>query len=271
MAAAPGAVRIAKLSEVADYRACQEVQRRAWGLQEDSYIVPVATLAAVNKYGGLVLGAWRNEQLVGFAFGFLGRLQGDLILYSQLTAVLPQEQGEGLGYALKAGQREWARAEGLATSAWAFDPMQAGNANFNLHRLGAHCRIYTPDMYGERRDALNAQLSSTDRLIAEWKVTSPTSAASEIKLEDCQPALITVRHKLAEARQAISLKLPTIKAGPLCLEIPENINLLSAEQAQLWQALIRQACQSLFGLGYIIVDFVRRDEPNERRGWYLLS
>ena len=53
--------------------------------------------------------------------------------------------------------------------AWAFDPLQAGNAHFNLARLGATAGRYIDNMYGERTDALNAGVP-TDRLIAEWDV-----------------------------------------------------------------------------------------------------
>src|SRR4029450_1575899 len=68
-----------------ELRACQDLQRRAWGITEDGYALPVATMAGAQKVGGLILGAFDAEQhLIGFAFAFLGRLQDRLILYSQL-------------------------------------------------------------------------------------------------------------------------------------------------------------------------------------------
>src|SRR5438876_10028818 len=85
-----------------ELRACQELQRRAWGITEDGYVLPVAIMAGAQKVGGLILGAFdANEQLVGFAFGFLGRLKANLILYSQLTGVHPAHQSAGVGRLLK--------------------------------------------------------------------------------------------------------------------------------------------------------------------------
>src|SRR6202171_2502056 len=77
-----------------ELRACQELQRRAWGITEDGYVLPVATMAGAQKVGGLILGAFdaQTQLLVGFAFAFLGRLQGRLVLYSQLTGVHPAHQ-----------------------------------------------------------------------------------------------------------------------------------------------------------------------------------
>src|ERR1700738_394001 len=82
-----------------ELRACQDLQRRAWGITEDGYVLPVATMAGAQKVGGLILGAFDDtyQLLVGFAFAFLGRLNGRLILYSQLTGVHPAQQSTGIG------------------------------------------------------------------------------------------------------------------------------------------------------------------------------
>src|SRR5215471_15846962 len=156
-----------------ELRACQELQRRAWGITEDGYVVPVATMAAAQRVGGLILGAFEGSQLIGFAFAFLGKLNGRLILWSQLTGVHPAHQSTGVGRILKLEQRRRAREMGLPAVAWAFDPLQASNAAFNLGVLGATSRLYEVDMYGSRTDALNVGLA-TDRLIAEWDTSGDT-------------------------------------------------------------------------------------------------
>src|SRR5215471_19093537 len=151
-----------------ELRACQELQRKAWGITEDGYVVPVATMAAAQRVGGLILGAFEGSQLIGFAFAFLGKLDGRLVLWSQLTGVHPAHQSTGVGRLLKLEQRRRAGEMGLEAVAWAFDPLQAANAAFNLGVLGATVRRYEVDMYGSRTDALNVGLA-TDRLIAEWE------------------------------------------------------------------------------------------------------
>src|SRR5919201_1791088 len=161
-----------------ELRAAQELQRRAWGITEEGYVVPVATMAGAQKVGGLILGAFdADDRLIGFAFAFLGRLNDRLILYSQLTGVHPAQQRTGVGRMLKFEQRRRARDMGLEAVVWAFDPLQASNASFNLAVLGATCRTYESDMYGSRTDALNVGLP-TDRLIAEWSTTGEPGGTS---------------------------------------------------------------------------------------------
>ena len=104
------AVTIRRADTIADYRACQEAQRRAWGIGEEGYLIPVATMVGANRHGGLVLGAFLPDgTAAAMSFAFLGRIDGRICLYSQLTGVVPEFQSHGLGYQLKMHQRELAR------------------------------------------------------------------------------------------------------------------------------------------------------------------
>ena len=132
---------------------------------------------------------------MGLSFAFLGRIEGRLGLYSQLTGVVPGQQGQGIGGRLKQAQRQFARAEGLEPIAWAFDPLQAGNAHFNLGRLGARSHTYIENMYGTRTDALNAGVP-TDRLIVVWSTTEepqPRAAIDPAELERLPRVVEAVR------------------------------------------------------------------------------
>ena len=116
---APGVATVATAVEIrdvrgpAELRACQALQRQVWGITEDGYLLPVATMAAAQRVGGSVLGAFdADDRLLGFAFAFLGRLADRDILYSQLAAVHPDVQGRGIGRQLKlehvAERKRWA-------------------------------------------------------------------------------------------------------------------------------------------------------------------
>ena len=58
-------MRIRPITEVRDLQDCVALQREAWGLA-DIEIIPVRMLITQNRVGGLVLGAFENEQLIGF-------------------------------------------------------------------------------------------------------------------------------------------------------------------------------------------------------------
>jgi predicted GNAT superfamily acetyltransferase len=248
-----------------ELRACQELQRRAWGITEEGYVMPIATMASAQRVGGLVLGAFdAHQRLVGFAFGFLGKLNGRLILWSQLTGVHPAHQSTGVGRMLKFEQRRRAGDMGLEAVAWAFDPLQASNAAFNLGVLGAVCRTYEVDMYGPRTDALNIG-PATDRLLAEWSTSGEsggrTSAWPEgvdlIETDGGQPRRV---REIPPAAVHLSIEIPGRIAGLKSRVGPEF--------ARTWQLALREAFQTAFGAGFTAVGFTRAEPLRPR---YLLE
>jgi len=264
------AITIRRAETVHDFRAFQDAQRRAWGLTEDSYVIPVATMAGAAHHGGLVLGAFLPDgEVVGMSFAFLGRTDGRLCLYSQLTGVVPGYQDQGIGFRLKIAQRDAARADGVPCIAWAFDPLQAGNARFNLDKLGATAGRYLVDMYGPRTDDLNRD-TPTDRLVAVWE-TDPDSRPA------AAPPPPAARHAPRVVRAvAPAPEFAGIPDGApyLLLDVPPRINRLRAEAPELagrWGEAVRQAFLEAFAAGYRAVGFLREEAPDGRREAYLLE
>jgi predicted GNAT superfamily acetyltransferase len=274
-----GQITIRRAESIADYRACQKAQRQAWGITEEEYLVPVATLVGANLHGGLVLGAFLpSGEAVAMSFAFLGRIEGRFCLYSQLTGVVPEYQSRGLGYQIKLLQRAFARDQSVGAIAWAFDPLQAGNAYFNLTRLGATARRYVENMYGERTDTLNAGVA-TDRLIVEWETKGaptvavpPDSAATLPRLIQTSPA--------QGRNQPPNVPLAPLTVKPLqgedrvLIEIPNDIRQFRRDQpalAEQWQRAVRKAFCTYFDAGYHAVLFLRDDSAQPRRGFYLIE
>ncbi len=265
---------IRRAETLADYRACQDAQRRAWGITEENYVVPVATMVGAQHHGGLVLGAFLPDgTAVGLSFAFLGRIEGRLGLYSQLTGVVPECQGRRLGERLKYAQREQAYLDGLDVIAWAFDPLQAGNAHFNLARLGATAARYVDDMYGPRSDSLNSGVP-TDRLIAVWRtgpavVHTPTTPSDVLNA----PRLITANWNTPERVEPGAVE--THPTDPhVLLEVPCDIGRLRLESpdlAESWRSAVRLAFTGAFAAGYRADGFVRDEAGALRRGFYVLT
>ena len=272
-------IMIRRAETVADYRACQDAQRRAWGISEDGYLIPVATMVGANLHGGLVLGAFLpNGEAVAMSFAFLGRIEGRLCLYSQLTGVVPGYQSRGLGYQIKMVQRDYARAEGISLIAWAFDPLQAGNAHFNLARLGATAGRYIDNMYGERTDALNAGVP-TDRLIAEWDVKAESNIWLRPDSAQILPRLITtLTSRKGEGKPGETWVPSSIASdfGPdrVLLEIPADIAWLRREWPEIaeeWRVAVRQAFRTAIDAGYRAIQFIRVESPLRRQAYYVLE
>jgi predicted GNAT superfamily acetyltransferase len=260
---------VRRIADPAEYRACQDLQARTWGITDAGYVVPVATMIGVQHHGGLVIGAFSSEdKLVGFSFAFLGRIRGQLCLYSQLTGVDPGFQRRGIGETLKLAQREYARTEGIPLIAWAFDPLQAGNANFNLEKLGAIVRQYVDDMYGSRTDELNVGLP-TDRVIAEW---TSVPGESPVPPPDLPPPVIDVVAG-PYALLDVGAVNTEIESPWLSVEVPSDMNRVKERDSRLagrWQAAVGTALKAYFSRGYAAVRFSRASPKEPARCYYLL-
>ena len=101
--------------------AVEDLQRAIWPGSETE-IVPAHLLITAVHNGGLVLGAFEEEKLVGFIFGFPGLESlpdGPHPKHcSHMLGVLPSHRDSGLGFALKRAQWQMVRHQGLSRITW---------------------------------------------------------------------------------------------------------------------------------------------------------
>ena len=131
-ATVPG-VSIRPFTDVREAGAIEGVQRRAWGFR-DLDIVPHRLMAVVARNGGILLGAFERERLIGFVFGYPGRREGRSVHCSHMLAVEPRSAGKGIGRALKLEQRRLALEVGEIEVVWTFDPLEGREARAGVSR-----------------------------------------------------------------------------------------------------------------------------------------
>ncbi|MHB1675110.1 MAG: GNAT family N-acetyltransferase [Acidobacteriaceae bacterium] len=163
-------IEVRKIVSIPEMEACVQLQQSVWQFR-DLDIVPRRMFAVANAVGGQVLGAWDGERLVGYALAIPGLREGQPYFHSHMLAVAPEYRNHGIGRMLKIAQREDALARGIELIEWTFDPLEIKNAFFNIEKLGAIVRRYTPDFYGASTSPLHGNLP-TDRLHAEWWLNS---------------------------------------------------------------------------------------------------
>jgi predicted GNAT superfamily acetyltransferase len=152
------------LATTVERLAAVRLYREVFGLPGDDPAFTPKLLAALQHTGGSAVGAFdEDDRLVGFTYGFVGLDGGTPYHYSQTAAVAPTAQGRGVGRQLKRAQAEVARRAGVRTMRWAYDPLQARNAHFNLDVLGAAGRWFHRDYYD-----LEDHNGRTDRVVVEW-------------------------------------------------------------------------------------------------------
>lgn len=177
----------------AEMRAVEELQKEVWGLP-DLDVVPLTQLVAAKASGGILLGAYDRETLVGFVYGFAGYEGGRATQHSHMLAVKPVYRNLNLGYRLKLAQREIALSQGISEMTWTFDPLQSLNAYFNFNRLGVVSNRYLVDFYGTD-SASFLHRNGTDRLWVTWPLTSRRveeridGTAAEPDFENAEPLI----------------------------------------------------------------------------------
>ena len=160
-----------ELASLAELKQAEDVQRRVWG---DGDMPDNADLMlAIQHEGGLVAGAFRDGQMLGFLFAFPSATPG--IQHSHRLAVLAQARGLRLGVRLKWYQRDWCLARAIRHVRWTFDPLRAVNAGLNVASLGGVADSYLNDYYGAM-EGINAGLPS-DRIMLDWHLESDGVAA----------------------------------------------------------------------------------------------
>jgi predicted GNAT superfamily acetyltransferase len=270
----------------AEYHSVEEIQRIAWGFS-DLDIVPAATLVATRYAGGMVLGAFEGDKMIGFSYGFPAFEDGRYSIHSHMLAVLPEYRNVQLGFNLKLAQRRFVLERNLDEITWTYDPLQSLNAHLNFAKLGVISRRYIVNFYGEASSSPLHQGFGTDRLWVKWLIASGRveervarhrHAARPAELSpgpgtlssDYQPVLVYEeggKPRLADFSDPLS--------GPRCfIEIPHDISALKqrdAAAASAWREATRKAFLAAIEAGFTVQDFLRAGKQQSPRWFYLLS
>ena len=278
-------IRVCRTVDTPEELAKVETLQRAVWPGNDLEVVPAHVLLTAQHNGGLVAGAWVEERLAGFVFGFLGfhevAAARRLKHCSHMLGVHPDFRGAGIGYALKTYQREHVLRQGLDLITWTYDPLLARNAQLNIARLGAVCTTYLPNLYGPLRDGLNAGLPS-DRFQVDWWIATrrvadrlsrtPSTRAGCADLFAAGVAWLNPPGPDGAPRPpGAPFGVPSAGATVL-VEIPADFPALKAADPALalrWRMGTRSAFQVLFGQGYAVTDFLREPSPTPRAVYVL--
>lgn len=248
-----------------DLRRCVEIQKETWG-REFTGVVPPSFLAVVRKAGGLLIGAFLDDVMVGFVFALAGHRDGRPVQWSHMLAVVKEARGRGIGRRLKLEQRRLALERGTETILWTFDPLQARNAHLNLNRLGVTVAEYVRDMYGDDTGSPLHGGGATDRFVVKWRLRAPRTVAA---LEgrgplDGEPspfagaAMVDPRDGALPEEDVVGIRIPEDYLG---------LTRRDPEAARTWRGGTRRAFEHYLREGYA-VDGFRREEGDGagRRG-----
>jgi predicted GNAT superfamily acetyltransferase len=263
------------LKDIGHLREAVRLQQRVWGFAGD-HAIPWSQMHVIARNGGVVLGAFSGEDLVGFLYSNPGWDGRRSYLYSKMLGVLPAYAGRGIGRMLKRRQRREALRLGYDRIVWTFDPLERGSALLNVGYLGVVSRHYLVNFYGSGGlGRLHAGLG-TDRLLAEWWIRSPHAAARARRR--AIPASRGERRAVTLVRHATDRDAPEVTRSPVSLPalvaMPSDIQWLKRRDlplAEAWQRAIRRALRRAIAAGGVVADVVRRREASGLLDYYLIT
>jgi len=268
------AIVICDIDSVSDMHQVEALEKEIWGC-DDLDVLPATILSASREVGGVLVGAYNDQSLVGFVYGFPGLEDGEITHHSHMLAVKPSQRNLNLGYKLKLAQRDRVLAQNIKRITWTFDPLQSLNAYFNFNKLGVVADKYKVNFYGESTTSFLHQFG-TDRLWVSWMIQSDrvnrrlSNQSFESTFKSELPRLVQVRNDEPIASE------PLVIAGEphLAIEIPSDINALQKKDPALamrWREITRRAFTAAISSEYLVQDFFRGQRAEESFGVYVLS
>jgi predicted GNAT superfamily acetyltransferase len=286
---------IKAIKTIDEIKAVAEVEADTWGMRPGD-TVPDHVLMAIAREGGVLIGAFEDQHLIGFTLGWLGTVDPEnsqpasqqLKLVSHMTGVLASHRDKRVGYKLKLAQRDWALAQGLDQITWTYDPLESRNGYFNIHLLRCVCDTYLRNYYGEMSDQMNEGVQS-DRFRVDWWISSQEVEHSHRDASDQPQSEKLSASKVTLSTKGINLPDEQVRSSGGFLLPPDDIELVddtrvlieipsdyqAIRQADLdlavaWRLSTRQVFEGYFSRGYKVVDFVYQ-KPPKPRSFYVLE
>ncbi len=268
-----------ELTDYGEYNKIENIQINAWGFP-DREIVPKRVIYATHRSGGVVIAAYLNQEIVGYVWGWMGRIDpyGNFI-YSHHNAVVKEHQDKGIGIQLKHEQRKWALEKNFKTINWTFDPLQSKNCYINLHKLGAICNNYKIKYWGDMHDELNIGID-TDRLYCNWFIdSSHVKKRLSNDFEDYTEIINNDRyHSIKTTSNSGILKVKEldldIQETIVFAEIPINFTTImksNNELAKEWRKETRKVLTNYFDKGLSTIDFILDKSITPWKAYHVLS
>lgn len=257
-------MRIRKIETLAEMREVERLQREIWGL-DDLEVYPTLALKPQTEVGGILIGAFVEGRMVGFVFGFLGILDNEMIIHSDMLGISEGYRSQNLGYLLKLAQREEALQRGIERITWTFDPLQSRNAYFNFNKLGVIADRYYVDYYGVTSSFLHR--FGTDRLWVTWLLNSERvkSRIEGVVKPSAPRDLDQIPHLVRVGDDVEPISDDSNFESRVVIEIPPEIT----AHHERWREATRKAFTSVIDKGYVVEGFYMNDEG--KVGSYLLG
>lgn len=272
-----------------DFKECEKIQKELPQLGEVG-VVPSYLLELTTAHGGLTLGLYVNERIVGFSFSLAAySKERGYYLFSDSMGFYKNFQRKSLGFLLKQVQYQIALEKGVKRIFWTFDPLLGPNGNINVRKIGGIVNHYELDRYSLVNTSSGICIPA-DRFLLDWSIKTKRVAKRMVQhqlpnkfidiklLPHCVnrtiPVLIHNSSKTFLFRE-IAETILNCGIQKIAIEIPIEffeMREMMPELAQDWRIKTRELFHEYINRShYTVNQFVQVYEKSEIRNFYLLS
>lgn len=281
-------IQIRPLTQWEEITALAEQQAAIWATGRRSLLSSEAMAIAVNE-GGLVLGAFEGDRLIGGAVAMsgvasVGEEQPDDVQHKLIVdqvGVLPEYRNRGIGSHLMLAFYQFALRRGIRLITWLYDPLEGPFAHIAVRKLGAVVNDYLPDVFP---DVSVEDGGNSDQFHVAWWLNSGRSI-ERLKKDGRTPLTLDqyldagVRILNPTTVDSRSLPVPSedfirLQSALGLIEIPEHLETLLEADTSLvedWQAHTRAIFASVLSEGFVLTDFIREVHEGRTRSFYVCS
>ena len=271
---------IRPLHTIDEFRQVLALEKAIWGYEDSDDAVGIPVFVITVKRGGILLGAFDGDRMIGFVYSLAGLKHGAPTQWSHMLGVVAQYRATGIGRELKLEQRRIAVEMGLDLLEWTYDPLVAVNAHLNFNRLGVVVDDYVLNVYGDSSSPLHKG-TPTDRFIAQWWMRSPQvvellgahavpSATPHRRTPEPMKGDAPVVNTVADNGTWLActgVDLTCVEAE-LAIAIPSGYNEMLEREPELghdWRMASRQLFGRYLNGGYRVTGFAFGPGPREGR------
>ncbi|MGM0712111.1 GNAT family N-acetyltransferase [Brevibacillus parabrevis] len=253
------AITLRRLTETSEIEQLEAMEGKIW---DPASAIPYHMTLTMHKFGGLFLGAFDGDEMIGFLYSFPGYTNGETHLCSHMLGFLPEYRKQGLGVQMKWLQKDEAKAMGHSKITWTYDPLETVNGVLNIVKLGGIVRTYLPNCYGDLDDDFNRGLP-TDRFLVEWFIDSGRVEARQANgaprlSYDGAPNIL--HYEITDGIPTPVALATDREESVLLLPVPaffQQVKQADMSVAALWRKQTGELLTTYFAKGYMVTDIVR--------------
>lgn len=253
-------IQIKQLTTIDQLSEMQQLEKSIWQMPP----IPIHQTFTTVQNGGISLGAYDDEQMIGFLYSFPGFDGTNHYLCSHMLGFLAPYRKIGLGEKMKRKQAVLAKEAGFSQVTWTFDPLESVNAYVNIYKLGAIGHSYSEDHYGQLGDELNEGLP-TDRMLIHWDLTNQTNNQRSLHARVRNP-LVTINEKNDPVVHEDVHSMHIDPNSMYTVSIPDDFQTIKSsniERAYQWRMQTRFIFQALFSRQFKAIGVERNKESNQ--------